>query len=287
MAVLTSELVRLNNLQLAGKIISDQVTLGIHSSRRSGSGTEFEQYRHYQPGDDLKKIDWKLYARSGKHLVKESATESNLHIRMMLDLSGSSNYTENGLSRLHFYKILLASFAWLGYRQSDAMSLYSLHEGNLSTLVSPGKGAFQRILYTLEQAEASGTWMNTAPAFPELSTKHKELILLASDLLNADEGWLQLVRNIAGPQREILIFQVLGREETDFDLKGFYRFKDLETGRETELEASVVKAGFRKSMENYLSELEEALKMPHVYLVRAALNEPVADVITRSLKILK
>ena len=92
------EIIKLNDLRLAARLISEQLRQGIHSGIRVGVGSEFEQYRHYQPGDDLKRIDWKYFSRSGKYMIKESTTESNLQIRLMLDLSGSMNYAENGVS---------------------------------------------------------------------------------------------------------------------------------------------------------------------------------------------
>ncbi|GAA4398497.1 DUF58 domain-containing protein [Nibrella viscosa] len=276
---LATELVKLNNLQLAGKLVSDELLLGIHASKRSGAGTEFEQYRHYEPGDDPKRIDWKLFARTDRHLVRESATESNLHIRFLLDLSGSMNYEEEGVSRLEYAKILLASLAYLGYRQSDQMSLYTLQNGGLQTLVPAGKQAFQKILYALQNAQASGQWLNERPRFPEFQPKQKELLVLASDFLQVGDEWLQLIKGIASPRREIVIFQLLGKQETDFDLKGFYRFKDLETGREIELQAEAVREQFLQAATQYLQKLEEALRMPHVHLIRARLSDPVAVVL--------
>ncbi|RFS14248.1 DUF58 domain-containing protein [Emticicia sp. C21] len=282
--MLTTELIKLNNLQLAGRLVSEEVMLGIHGSKRSGIGTEFEQYRHYEPGDDPKRIDWKLYARTQKHLVRESSTESNLHIRFVLDLSGSMNYQEKAISRLQYCKILLASLAYLGYRQSDQMSLYTLQNGDLQTLVPFGKQSFQRILYSLEKAEASEQWKNSNPKFPEFQQKQKELIVLASDFLQADDEWLKLIKNIANPRRDIVIFQVLGEDEVNFDLKGFYRFKDLETQKEIELQAETIKDEFKSAAQAYLNNLEEALQIPNVNLIRITLNEPIARVITDSLK---
>ncbi|UTA69487.1 DUF58 domain-containing protein [Emticicia sp. 21SJ11W-3] len=282
--MLTTELIKLNNLQLAGRLVSEEVMLGIHGSKRSGIGTEFEQYRHYEPGDDPKRIDWKLFARTQKHLVRESATESNLHIRFVLDLSGSMNYQEKSVSRLQYCKILLASMAYLGYRQSDQMSLYSLKNGNLQTLVPSGKQSFHRILYTLEKAEAEGPWQNNDPKFAEFQQKQKELIVMASDFLQADNEWIQLIRNIANPRRDIVIFQVLGEDEINFNLNGFYRFKDLETQKEIELQAEAVKAEFKAGMMAYLENLETVLQIPNVSLIRVTLNEAIARVIAESLK---
>jgi uncharacterized protein (DUF58 family) len=282
--MLTTELIKLNNLQLAGKLVSDELLLGIHGSKRFGLGTEFEQYRHYEIGDDPKRIDWKLFARTDKHLVRESATESNFQIRMVLDLSGSMNYVENGVSRLHFAKILLASLAYLGYRQNDLLSLYSLKNNDLETLVPSGKKSFERILYALENAEASGSWLNENPKFPQFHQRQKELVVFVSDFLQVGDEWLKMIQNMANLRREVLIFQVLGSQELDFNLKGFYRFKDLETGKEIELEAESVKSEFRKNAETYLKNLEESLRIPNVHLIRTSLQEPIAGVIGESLR---
>lgn len=276
---LATDLIKLNNLQLAGKLVSEELLLGIHASKRAGTGTEFEQYRHYQPGDDPKRIDWKLFARTDKHLVRESATESNLQIRFLLDLSGSMNYSEAGVIRLDYAKILLASLAYLGYRQNDQMSLYALQNGGLQTLVPAGKQAFQRILFALQKAEASGQWLPNQARFPEFYQKEKELIVLVSDFLQADNEWLQLIKMVASPRREIVIFQLLGEQETDFNLSGFYRFKDLETGKEVEVQAETIRGTFRESVTNYLATLEEELRLPHVHLVRVQLSEPIAGVL--------
>lgn len=282
--MLTTELIKLNNLQIAGKLVSEEVMLGIHGSKRSGIGIEFEQYRHYQPGDDPKRIDWKLYARTQKHLVRESATESNFHIRLVLDLSGSMNYVEKGISRLDYSKILLASLAYLGYRQSDQMSLYVLKEGDLQTLVPSGKQSFQRILYELERAEAGGTWINQHPKFSQFQQKQKELVILVSDFLQVNNEWVQLIQNMANPRREVLIFQVLGEEELSFSLNGFYRFKDLETGKEVELEAGSIKEMVRQKADAYLSHLDESLQIPYVHLLRNTFHELIAQVILEALR---
>jgi len=279
MSHLATDLIKLNNLQLAGKLVSEEMWLGIHGSRRSGVGVEFEQYRHYQPGDDPKRIDWKLYARTGKHQVRESATESSLHIRFLLDLSGSMNYAEQNVSRLDYARILLASLAYLGYRQGDAMSLYALQHGTLLTLAVAGKQAFQKILFGLEKAKAQGEWRSSAATFPEFYARQKEMLVFVSDLWQVGDEWIKLIKSIANPRREVVIFQISGDQEMDFDLTGFYRFQDLETGREVELDAGAVRDTFRQNATQYLENLEEALRLPHVHLIRARLSDPIAVVL--------
>ena len=278
--MLTTDLIRLNNLHLAGKLVSDELLLGVQTSRRAGAGTEFEQFRHYVPGDDPKRIDWKRFAQTNQYLVRESATESNQQIRLLLDLSGSMNYAEAGISRLSYAKILLASLAYLGNRQADQLSLYSLHNGSVQTLVPAGKQFAQKIVATLETAKASGTWSSQQTSFPEFSRKQAEMLIIASDFLQVGEEWLNLIRNVAGPRREIVIFQLLGDQELNFNLNGFFRFRDLETGRDVELQAEAVRESVREQATAYFSRLDEALRIPHVRLIRVRLSEPIAPVLT-------
>jgi uncharacterized protein (DUF58 family) len=285
--LLASNLIRLKNLQLTGKLVSEELMLGIHASKRSGIGIEFEQYRHYEPGDDPKRIDWKLFARTEKHLIRESSTESDRQIRFLLDLSGSMNYAENGVSRLQYAQILLASLAYLGYVQNDQMSLYTLQNGSIQTTVaagtsSSGKQAFQKILVGLEKTVAGGAW---SPAnqpgmkFWEFQSKARQQIIFVTDLLQVNDEWIDLIKSLAGPKREIAVFQILGDQETDFDLKGLYRFKDLETGREIELDAESVRDTFKESAGNYLKKLKNDLQIPHVHLVQAKLSDPLGRVL--------
>jgi hypothetical protein len=145
--------------------------------------------------------------------------------------------------------------------------------------------SFQRILYSLEKAHASGAWKNSDPKFPILqSTKQREVIVIASDFLQINNEWIQLIKNLANPHREVIIFQVLGKQELDFNLKGFYRFKDLESGKEVELQAESIKDKFRKNAENYLKNLKDTLQIPFVHLIRTDLEIPIARVITESIK---
>lgn len=279
----TIDLIKLNNLQLAGKLVSDELLLGIQTSKRSGIGTEFEQYRHYVPGDDPKRIDWKLFARTNHYLVRESATESNQQIRLLLDLSGSMNYEESGISRLQYAKILLASLAYLSNRQGDQLSLYALQQGTVQPLVPAGKQAFQKIVSTLQAATASGTWENQAGSVPEFSRKQAEMLIIASDFLQVSDEWVRLIQSVAGPRREIVIFQLLGDQEVDFSLRGFYRFQDLETGATLELQADAIRDTVRGRATDYLTNLEENLRIPHVRLIRVRLSDPIALVLKQFL----
>jgi uncharacterized protein (DUF58 family) len=281
------EIIKLNDLRLSARIISEQLRQGIHSGIRVGVGSEFEQYRHYRPGDDLKRIDWKYFSRSGKYMVKESTTESNLHISLILDLSGSMNYAENGFSRLDYAKNLLASLAYLAYLQGDSLSYYTLKEGEFTQKVAPTPKSFQRILYHLELEKASGTWPldSLQPALP--MDRNRELIVWVSDFLQKNEEWENLVEKFRHPRKELMLVQLLGEQELDFNLQGNLIFRDLETGREMLRDGQVLKSEFKKNFQSYLDHLDAKFQQPQVHLLRESIQTPLATLARKILNLKK
>jgi len=274
------EIIRLNNLKLGAKIISEQLKHGVHFGKKSGVGLEFEQYRYYEPGDDPKRIDWKYFSRSGKHMIKESQTESHLNIRILLDLSGSMNYSENGIKRLDYAKTLIASLAYLGNQQGDALSFFTFQHGKVTQKVAPSPKAFQRIIYQLEQDQAAGTWPINKQDFPELKSRQKELIIFVSDFLQKESEWIQIVEQMRHPKKEIVLFQVLGDQERHFDQKGNFKFKDLEGDRLVDLDGDTVRKTYNQAIETYLNQLKQAFHLPQVHFYSVSLSDSIAEVIS-------
>lgn len=277
------EIIKLNNLKLSARIISEQLKQGIHLGMRVGAGSEFEQYRYYEPGDDPKRIDWKYFSRSGKYMIKESQAESHLHITLMLDLSGSMNYKEGDISRLDYAKNLLATIAYLAHLQGDSLSFFTFQNGELTKKVAPSPKSFQRILFHLESDKASGSWPVTRQSFPLLKNKQRELIILVSDFLQKNNEWVEIVEEMKHPQKEIVLFQLLGKQEVEFDLKGSFIFKDLESDREITLDGAAVKKEYNAAIGNYLKSLKEALHQPTIQLIQETIDEPIVSVISKFL----
>lgn len=277
------EIIKLNNLRLSAKIISEQLKQGIHLGKRVGAGSEFEQYRYYEPGDDPKRIDWKYFSRSGKYMIKESQAESHLQITLMLDLSGSMNYEENGVRRIDYAKNIIATIAYLAHLQGDSLSYFTFHEGTLTQKVAPSPKSFQRILYCLESEEASGSWPVSKQSFPALKNKQKELILLVSDFLQKDQEWVEIVEEMKHPQKEIVLFQLLAKQEVAFDMKGSFVFKDLESDREITLDGATAKKEYNQAIDAYLKSLKEAFHQPNIHLMQETIDEPMVSVISKFL----
>lgn len=277
------EIFKLNNLKLAAKIISGQLRHGVHLGKRAGVGAEFEQYRHYAAGDDPKRIDWKYYSRSGKHMIKESPGESHLQIRLMLDLSGSMNYEEDGIVRLTYAKNLLASLAYLAHLQGDSLTFFTLKNGQVQQKVAASPKSFQRILYHLQEETAEGNWPVMKQDFPVLKNKQKELIILVSDFLQKENEWLEIVDQMRHPKKEIVLFQLLGNNEVEFALKGNFWFQDLESDQSIILDGETVQKTYNSAIQSYLAAFKKKLQLPQVYLFQVRLTDSIMGVINKFL----
>ncbi|WP_026952629.1 DUF58 domain-containing protein [Algoriphagus mannitolivorans] len=271
------EIIKLKDLKLSARLISEQLRQGIHSGIRVGVGSEFEQYRHYRPGDDPNRIDWKYFSRSGKYMIKESTTESHLHIRLMLDLSGSMNYTEEGVSRLEYAKNLLASLAYLAFLQGDSLSYFTLSQGKIEQKVGPSPKSFQRILFSLEKEKAEGSWpLNSIPE-GFVQGRNRELVIWVSDFLQQDSEWAQLVKEFQHPRKELILVQILGEQELDFQMDGNFVFQDLETGKEFIQDSKSVKAEYNRRFQAYLKQLDQEFLSSQTHLIRGSLKTPLAE----------
>lgn len=217
---------RLKSLRLTARRAVGQSGIGLHQSHTRGAGLEFAQYRAYEPGDELRQIDWKLYARSDKFFVREAERESPVAVWILLDASASM------AGRFDAARGLAAAIAELALRQGDRFALVALREQGLA-LTPPGSGARHRdrMLLDLHSLRASGAF----PAGARLGSiweriGARDLVILLSDCF--DEGAVAMAERLAAAQREMLAIQILTVDERDFAFHGGYRFRDPETGEE-------------------------------------------------------
>jgi uncharacterized protein (DUF58 family) len=226
---------RLKDLRLAGRRTAGGHGFGQHPSRSRGAGLEFAQYRAYEPGDELRQIDWKLYARSDKFFVREAERDSPLTAWVIVDCTASmaqGDAARPGWSRLDAARALAACVFELALRQGDRFGLAAIGGDGLR-LVPPGAGPRQRdrCLLELHDLSARGDWPaeNTLrPLWERIAAGH--LVLVLSD--DFDDGTVQLCERLAAARREVLNLQILTAEERDFPFRGGHRFRDPESGAE-------------------------------------------------------
>lgn len=253
---------RLKDLRLTSRRAIGLHGIGLHHSRSRGAGLEFAQYRAYEPGDELRQIDWKLYARSDRFFVREAERESPLAVWILIDASGSmaqEDGTRPGWSRLDAAKALAACIGELAMRQGDRFGLVVLRDEGLQ-LIAPDTGTRQRdrLLLELHRLSANGRFPATeqlAPLWDRVGAH--DLVVVLSDCF--DEAGVELMERMSAARREVLVIQLLTVEERDFPFRGGYRFRDPETGEELLGDGVALRADFLRRFADARDALHERL----------------------------
>jgi uncharacterized protein (DUF58 family) len=222
----------LRNLQLVAKIVVDGFLLGVHPSRRSGAGVEFSQHRSYQVGDDLRRVDWKMYARSDRFYVRESDIERSVTVRLILDATASMAHQDGPLSKFDYARFLAASLGYLADRQGDLLGFHAVHDAQVTGLPSRQRQhQLSGLFTTLETLTPSGVWPGPRALEPALASgRGREIVVLVSDLHERGDEIRAMLSKLRALRHEVLVLHLLGRNELDFPYEGDLTFEDLETG---------------------------------------------------------
>ncbi len=221
-------------LTLLAKMTVQSLLPGINPSQKNGIGQEFSQYRTYQTGDDIRLLDWKMYARSDRFYIKESEVDTNIQVRFIIDTSASMLHEDSGMRKLDFVRYTSATLAWLAQGQGDQIGLFAFNNTNKTELTPKmGRRFFSRWLYALSQIRAEGIFPNAVPiGFTANRKGSKELILFFTDFHESEHEILSALRQLKTKRNEIIVCQVLGQNEFSLPTKKrVATFKDLETGR--------------------------------------------------------
>lgn len=238
---------RLKNLQLSSRHAAGHRGFGLHRSSSRGAGMEFSQYRAYEPGDELRQVDWKLYARSDRFFVREAERDSPLDVWLLLDTSASMSQCDAarpGWSRLHAATAIAACAIEVALRQGDRFGLAAVGNGALRlTPIGVGPRHRDRCVLELQKLTAAGAWPDEArlrPLWEHVAAR--SLVLSLGDAF--DDGVPVLLERLAAARREVSSVQLLTVEERDFPFRGDHRFRDPETGDELLGDGGSVRASF-------------------------------------------
>jgi uncharacterized protein (DUF58 family) len=236
----------LRGLELTARRTLDGALIGGHASALPGAGLEFSQYRPYRPGDDPRRVDWKLFSRSGRYFVREAEGERSVTVRIVLDASGSMAMRSGTTTKFDRARELAAGIAWLAHRQGDAVGLVTVNDGHRD-LIPPQRSRHQlhRILDLLERTTTAGRWPEWTRLEPLFTaTGGRGITVLISDLHDhTDELWIAGGK-LAAMGHDLAILQLVTPEESDFGWHGAVALEELETGRVVELDADRARDGY-------------------------------------------
>jgi uncharacterized protein (DUF58 family) len=274
-------LARVRDLPLIARTVADGFLHGLQQSHQRGVGIEFSQYRQYEPGDPLSRIDWKLFARSDRYFVREAERESEITMWFVLDTSASmrqqSGDEADSWSKFDYARHLLATLSYIGQKQGDHVGMLAL-AGKRQQLVLPGAGErhWHRLLKQLTQLESGGTFPETRYLKSVIERLQKNsLIFIISDFYQLSNELNEFIKQISAGHNEIVALQLQCDDELHFPYKGAVRFEDLETGEQVLVSASSARETWLTELEQHQRNVERFLRRQQVTLNPININQPM------------
>ncbi|MBN1825156.1 MAG: DUF58 domain-containing protein [Candidatus Eisenbacteria bacterium] len=221
---------RLSRMDIKARLVVEGFVAGLHKSPYRGFSVEFAEHRQYMPGDPLRHVDWKVYAKSDKFYVKEYEEETNLRAYLLLDASGSMGYGSGAVTKFVYAAQLAAALSYLMLRQRDSVGLVLFDKEVRRFLAPRASGVhLHRILRELEGASPSEE-TNTAGALRRLTERirRRGLVILLSDLMDDPDQVLTALRYFRHKKHEVVVFHILDPKEVRFDFTREARFEDME-----------------------------------------------------------
>lgn len=246
-----SVLAAIGRLDLIARTVVEGFLIGLHKSPYHGLSQEFAEHRPYIAGDELRRIDWRVYARTDRLYIKESEEETNASVRLLLDVSASLNFTPHDVSKLDYASYLTASLAYLSTRQGDRVGLTCFSEHIQSSI--PARGGerhLQTILVALERLEARGrTRIRENLLRQAAQWKRRGIIILISDLYDNRAEIAEAVMRVRRVGHDVIVFHLMDRVERLLEKRGTYEFRDLETGEALLADADRVRREYTERVE--------------------------------------
>jgi len=254
----------LPSLELRARFMMDGFIAGLHRSPQKGFSVEFTEYRAYQFGDDLRRIDWRLYGRTDRLHVKQFEHETQQRIFLILDTSASMAYAsrpESWLRKIDYSRTLLAALGLLTLRQGDAFGLALIGSG-LDQFLRPkaSQAHWRTTLGHLDGLQTGGPTglARGLTALAEVLPK-RSMVVIASDFYEDDAALVSALRRLRFDHHEIVAFHVLDPAEIEFGEDWSGAFLDSETGQKLILDAAAVRRGYLKRFQAFLDQTQTSL----------------------------
>jgi uncharacterized protein (DUF58 family) len=250
----------ISGLDLIAKTVVDGFVAGLHRSPDFGFSQEFAEYRAYTPGDDLRHVDWNLFARTERCYLKRYRGETNSQLTILLDASNSMNYSSHAVSKMDYARYTAASLFYLAiHNQRDPAGLI-VFDDEVRNYIRPStrQGQLHRLLAGLEQAEprARTNFAKPMAHFQEF-LRRRGMVVVISDFYESPEMIVKTIEPLRFHGSEVVLFHVLDPKEIRPELRGPAILVDLETEQRLEVIPEYVKGEYRRKMDSHLQQMSE------------------------------
>ncbi len=251
--ILSPEVVaRLGHLDVRARLVVEGFIAGMHRSPFHGFSVEFAEHRPYMPGDPIKNIDWKVWARSDRYLIKQYTEETNLRCHLLLDLSGSMAFRSPRavMSKLEYAQSVAAALAYLMIHQQDAVGALMFAERPLTYIPARAVRSHLDVLLKAFELHKPQGKTRLGPVLHELAerVKRRGLVILCSDLMDKPEDIMSGLQHFRHRHHEVVVLHVLDPDEVDFPYTNTTTFVDMESGERLTTEPWEIARRYRERL---------------------------------------
>jgi uncharacterized protein (DUF58 family) len=249
-------LARIGRLDLVARAVVDGFLGGLHRSPSFGSTTDFAEHRNYIPGDDPRRVDWRLWARTDRLHVKEYEADTNTGVSVLMDVSASMGFAGPGrISKLDYARYLAASILWLARKQRDRVAVATF-DSAIRDFVPPSGKHLPLALHALERAKAGGAGELTAPLRTIAEQfRRRGIVVVISDLYAEPSAAIDAVLQLRNRGNELLLLHVLDPAEREFAYDEATSLEDLESGERVPIVPTKLRAEYRALVTAHLEAL--------------------------------
>ena len=279
-------LARLGPLQVRARKVMEGVLTGLHQSPVHGQSVEFAEHKEYAPGDEIKHIDWRAFAKLDKYYVKRFEMETNLRALLVVDASGSMAYGRGAMSKLQYAAVCAGALSYLLARQGDqvALAIAGDAEPGSTERLPPGVRSFlpfatspshvQEVLRRLDGAQGRGpTDVAAALDFAAEKAGRRGFVVVLSDLFDTQGRAVAALKMLRGRRHDVLLFHLLDREELEFPFDDPTRFLSMEDDRQIDAQPRQIRQSYLAELRRFLEETKRELTRADVEYAQVATDQ--------------
>jgi uncharacterized protein (DUF58 family) len=266
---------RIDTLELVARTVVDGFINGLHHSPYLGLSLDFAEHRPYMPGDDIRRIDWRLYARTDRYYVKEFEADTNSNFMVLLDISKSMDYGSGGLTKLDYARYLGASLAYFSHEQRDRVGLVTFDEGVVDYVPASAKH-LDVLLHTIDRVESTKAG-RLKPALEKVSAtlRRRGFIVLLSDFYEEPESVIDAVQPLRYLGHDVIVFHIMDPAELEFPFEEAGSFEDLESGEKIPIVPETQRARYRELVQNHIATLGRMFTNERIDYAMFQTNQPL------------
>ena len=244
-------LARIGNLELLARTVVDGFINGLHRAPYLGVSVDFAEHRGYMPGDDIRRLDWRVFARTDRFYVKQFDVETNANFSVLLDVSRSMSFGSRGLTKLEYGCFMAACLCYFSTKQRDRVGLVTF-DSEIVERVPPSAKHFEIVLHTLDRVVAGRPGSLKAPLYRMTEFfKRRGIVAIISDLYEEPEAVVDAVKPLRFEGNDVIVFHVLDPAEIDFPYDEASSFQDLETGRRIPVVPEKLREQYRRLIKEH------------------------------------